>query len=160
VHEGGKGLLTARASDPNLLRVLEGAVRLGSPLLLEEVPEGGLPPGLEGLLVPLPQQQRQQEQRTGRWWHTGLADTCVRLIRAPLGNRRVRAPEQPWQASTHLAKQCFAAAAACFTELPVTQSANCALVAASTTSLSLLLLLLLLLQSPRSCDSAPGWVQC
>jgi hypothetical protein len=61
MHEGGHGLLTARAADTNLLRVVEGAVRLGTPLLLDEMPEGSLPPGLEGLLQP----QHAGETRSG-----------------------------------------------------------------------------------------------
>jgi hypothetical protein len=48
--------VTARGSDPNLLRVVEGAVRLGTPLLLDDLPEGTLPPGLEALLQPAVQQ--------------------------------------------------------------------------------------------------------
>lgn len=62
VHEAAFGLVTARASDPNLLRLVEGAVRLGTPLLLDELPEGSLPTGLDGLL----QQRPAADQRQGR----------------------------------------------------------------------------------------------
>ena len=70
VHEGGHGLLTARAADANLLRVVEGAVRLGTPLLLDEMPEGSLPPGLEGLLQP----QHAGETRSGACSGRGLGN--------------------------------------------------------------------------------------
>lgn len=62
VHEAAFGLVTARASDPNLLRLVEGAVRLGTPLLLDELPEGSLPTGLDGLL----QQRPAADKRPGR----------------------------------------------------------------------------------------------
>jgi hypothetical protein len=70
VHEAGHALLTARATDPNLLRVVEGAVRLGNPLLLDDMPEGSLPPGLEGLL----QTRHASDKRSGRsdWSSTRL----------------------------------------------------------------------------------------
>lgn len=67
VREAGAGLITTRASDPNLLRVVEGAVRLGTPLLIDDMPEGSLPPGLEGLLA-TPQQHSSAtsaDTRTG-----------------------------------------------------------------------------------------------
>jgi hypothetical protein len=62
-------------------------VRLGSPMLLEEVGEGGLLPGLEGLLAPAPQTQRQQDRRTG-----GLGLICdshaLTMAQAPLWMRQ------------------------------------------------------------------------
>lgn len=64
LHEAGQGLVTARGSDPNLLRVVEGAVRLGTPLLLDDLPEGSLPLGLEGLLQPLQQANGKLSGRT------------------------------------------------------------------------------------------------
>ncbi len=48
--EQRNGLRVLRASDPALLQVLEAAVRVGTPVLLEEVGEGLLDPSLEPLL--------------------------------------------------------------------------------------------------------------
>lgn len=68
MHEGGLGLVTARATDANLLRVVEGAVRLGTPLLLDEMPEGSLPPGLEGLLQPHHPSDKRTGEHEGALW--------------------------------------------------------------------------------------------
>jgi hypothetical protein len=48
---GGAGLVSVRASEPGLLKVAESALRMGGALLIDELPDGSLPPGLEGLLA-------------------------------------------------------------------------------------------------------------
>lgn len=72
--------MTARASDANLLRVVEGAVRLGTPLLLDEMPEGSLPPGLEGLLQPQP----AAKQRSGTGWSFNIFTNTRRVTLLPV----------------------------------------------------------------------------
>lgn len=60
--ENKMGLRLVRASDPQLLRVMESAVRLGCPVLLEDVGEG-LEPALEPLLT-----RQTYTQVGGRQW--------------------------------------------------------------------------------------------
>lgn len=57
--EAHSGLVVVRASEPGLLRQVENAVRLGQPLLLEELGDGSLPAGLDALYL------RQVEKQGG-----------------------------------------------------------------------------------------------
>ena len=74
--EERNGLRVLRASDPQLLRALEGAVRLGAPVLLEGLSES-LEPALEPLLL---RQTYTQVGGAGLW----------RLRRLPLAQLRVQ----------------------------------------------------------------------
>lgn len=58
-------LVVLKESDPNLLRQVENAVRLGHPLLIEQVGESSLPAGLEPLL--LRQVDKQGKGCIGDW---------------------------------------------------------------------------------------------
>ncbi|WIA37814.1 hypothetical protein OEZ86_014676 [Tetradesmus obliquus] len=58
--ERALGLVVVRASDPGLLRQVEGAVQLGQPLLIEGMADGSLPAGMDALLL------RQVEKQAGR----------------------------------------------------------------------------------------------
>jgi hypothetical protein len=78
--EEGSGLRVLRASDPQLLRALEGAVRLGVPVLLEGLGES-LEPALEPLLL------RQTYAQVGAGYLAVQSQACQHICAAGMIGR-------------------------------------------------------------------------